>query len=128
MLEYRWLTSDETINLVNPCCAQMGWSSLNVNKVQPTCRVLGAFDGPALVAFLAVQLFPVIGPAWADADHRDGKVSRELADRMHEFMQEVKARGALMLCESVVAERLAERHGMTRVNEPVYMWLGDANA
>ncbi len=122
MAEYRWLTDDEIVERVNPVCRERGWAELNVNPLQPTCRVLGAFEGTELVGFLALQLFPVLGPAWVDAEHRDGTVSRELADQMGEFMRTVNARGALVLCESAVSERLCERHGMQRVEFPVYTW------
>lgn len=124
MIEYRWLTNDEIIEWVNPVCAQRGWAQLNVNDAQPTCRVRGAFDGVAFVAFIVVQLFPVVGPEWSDTAHRDGTISRELADQMHDYLVEVKARGALTICESPVSERLAQRHGMTEITEPVYMWVG----
>lgn len=122
--EFRWLTVNEIEMFVNPVCRQRGWAELNLNESQPTCRVLGKWEGVELVAWLALQMFPVIGPAYADPTHRDGTVSRQLADHMHEFLESVACRGALTVCESVVAERLAERHGMTRVKEPVYSWVG----
>jgi len=124
MIEYRWLTNDEIADMVNEVCDTHGWMRLNINEDHPTCRVLGAFDGIALVAFIALQLIPLIGPEWADSDHRDGKISRQLADRMHEFLQEVNARGAITMCENEVSRRLAERHGMQPVTMPVYQWIG----
>lgn len=120
----RWLTFDEIADWVNPVCKQRGWAQLNINTEQPTCRVLGAFEDVQLVAFLVLQFFPVIGPAWVDALHRDGSVSRELADQIHDYLVGVEARGALTICESAVTERLAIRHGMTKIDEPVYMWIG----
>jgi hypothetical protein len=125
MIEYRWLRNDEIESWVNPVLEQRNWAKLNINDVMPTCRVLGAFDGIELCGFLCLQLFPVIGPVWSDVDHRDGTITRELADQMHGYMVEAKARGALTLCETPVAERLAQRHGMQKVQEPVYMWVGE---
>lgn len=122
MTTYRWLEPDEVADWVNPECALQGWNLLNVNEITPTCRVLGAFDGPELVGFFALQLMPVLGPMWADAQHRDGTVSRELAERMHEFMVEVQSRGALMVADSPVTERFAIRHGLERVANPVFVW------
>jgi hypothetical protein len=121
----RWLTNDEIEEFVNPVCAQRGWALLNINEEHPTCRVLGSFNGPELVGWLVLQFFPVIGPAWSDALHRDGIISRELADEMHDYLVSVEARGALTICESHVTERLAIRHGMTKIETPVYMWTGE---
>lgn len=121
---YRWLTNTEIEDWVQPVLQARGWALLNINDVQPTCRVLAAFEGPELVGFLVLQLFPVLGPAWTDSLHRDGVISRELADKMHEYLVEVKARGAVTICESPVAERLAQRHGMSRIADPVYLWVG----
>lgn len=123
-MEYRWLTNDEIMEWVQPVCEQRGWARLNVNDLQPTCRVRGAFDGSALVGFLVLQMFPVIGPGFSDADHRDGVASRALADQVHDFLVEAKCRGALTICESPVTERLAQRHGMVPVQEKVYIWNG----
>lgn len=122
---YRWLTNDEIEEFVQPVLSLRGWALLNINDEQPTCRVMAAFDGPEIVGFLVLQLFPVLGPAWADALHRDGTVTRELADKMHDYMVSVKARAAVTICESPVAERLAQRHGMTEIMDPVYLWIGD---
>ncbi len=125
-MTYRWLSNEEIIEFVNPVCRQRGWAELNVNEHQPTCIVKGAFDGVALVGFAVLQMFPVLGPFWADSMHRDGTVSRELAAQMHGYLTESKARGALTICETPVAQKLAERHGMTQVDWPVYMWVGGA--
>jgi hypothetical protein len=123
-MEYRWLTNDEIETWVNPVCVQNGWAQMNINEQQPTCQVRGAFDGVKLVSFLAWHFFPVIGPAYVDPDYRDGSVTRELADQMHEHLVEMRARGALALCENAVAERISQRHGMKLVNYPVYLWVG----
>jgi hypothetical protein len=127
VVSYRWLSNDEIEAWVNPVCAQRGWALLNINDAQPTCRVLGAFeDDVSFVGFICLQFFPVLGPEWADADHRDGHVSRDLAELMHSYMVDSHARGALTVCESPVSERLAKRHGMTKVEHPVYLWNGGA--
>jgi hypothetical protein len=123
-MEYRWLTDNEIEQFVNPVCKQRGWAELNINEAQPTCRVLGAFDGPELAGFFCIQLFPVLGPQWVDSEHRDGTVSRELTDRMAAFFHDAKVRGCLVVCDSPVSERLAQRHQMQRVESPVYMQVG----
>jgi hypothetical protein len=123
-MEKRWLTDEEIETIVNPICKDRGWAQLNINPTQPTCRVLGAFEGEFCVAFLTLQLHPVLGPFWSGLEHSAGAVGRELADRMHEFLVESKARAVLTICESPVSERLAQRHHMERVAFPVYEWLG----
>lgn len=123
-MEYRWLTNDEIEEFVNEVCSANGWARLNINEEQPTCRVLGAFNGVEMIGFIALQMMPVIGPAWTTPMHRDGIVSRALADGMHDFLREVQARGAITICESPVSERLAKRHGMQEIEFPVFQWVG----
>lgn len=125
MIEFRWLEPAEIEQFVNPTCQQQGWAQLNISETTPTCRVLGAFDGVRLVGFMAVQLHPVIGPAYVDPDHRDGTISRELADQVHAFLTEAKCRGALLVADSAASARLATRHGMERVQSPVFLWVGE---
>jgi len=124
-MEYRWLSNDEIEEWVQPVLRIRGWALLNINDTQPTCRVKGAFDGPELVGFIILQFFPLLGPEWVDNDHRDGRVSRELAEQMHDYMVEVGARGAITVAETPFAQRMAERHGMQKVEHPVYLWVGD---
>lgn len=125
-LEFRWLTNEEIETFVNPVLRQRGWAELNINEAQPTCRVLGAIEGGAsIVGFICLQMHPVIGPEWVDAFHRNGALSRHLAELMGDFLKEVHARGALTICESPVTERLAQRHGMQRIDFPVYQWIGE---
>ena len=123
-MDFRWLTNEEIETLVNPKCVEQGWVELNINEVQPTCKVLGAFDEDALVGWVTFQLFPLLGPLWVEPGERNGVLSRELAERMHDFVREIGVRGVLTICESPASERLAERHGMTRLKDSVYVWLG----
>jgi hypothetical protein len=123
MTTYRWLTGDEIADWVNPECARRGWIQFNVNEQFPTCRVMGAFDGPALIAFFGMSLLPVLGPMWVDSDHRDGAASHALAQKMAEFMMEAGARGAMMIADSPVSARMAERFDMKRVENPVYEYV-----
>lgn len=123
--EFRWLTPDEIEHFVNPTCSRQGWPLLNISEDRPTCRVLGKFDGVKLIGFLALQLHPVLGPAYVDPDYRDGHASRELADMMHDFIVESECRGVLMVADSPTSERLAARHGMAKVESPVYLWVGE---
>ncbi len=121
-MTYRWLESDEILEWVNPECARHGWVQFNINTKMPTCRVLGAFDGPELVAFFGFSLIPHLGPMWADQTHRNGAVSFELAGRMADFMNETRARGAVMIADNAATERLAQKFGLERVTAPVFVW------
>ena len=123
-MTYRWLTSDEILEFVNPVCRQRGWAELNVNDASPTCRVLGAFEDTSLVGFHAIQLFPMIGPLWTDTEHRDGMVSRALVLQMYEYLIECDARGYMAVCDSPISQRFAERYGMTKLDSPVYVRVG----
>ncbi len=122
MTTYRWLTSDEIADWVNPECSRQGWVLFNVNEERPTCRVMGAFEDTELVGFEGMSLFPLIGHHWVTQGKRNGVISREMAERMHDFMVEVKARGALLIADSPASEKLAERYGFRRVESPVYIW------
>jgi hypothetical protein len=119
-LEIRWMEGAEAVEKLNPILAERGWSLLN----EATSRALAMFDGDRLVAFFVLQLFPVLGPAWVAPSDQGGGVLRELADKMHEYLNEVQARGYLVICDSPVSERLALRHFMTKVEAPVYLGKG----
>lgn len=127
MTTYRWLEPSDIAEWVNPECRRMGWLEFNINEDLPTCRVLGAFEGPNLVGFFGFSLIPHLGPLWTDSEHRDGVVSRELASKMAEFMMAVNTRGALMIADSPVTARLAERFGLEHVSSPVFIWNPNGN-
>lgn len=121
-MTYRWLTEDEIISLVNPNLAHQGMPMLNT----AVARVYGAFDGDRLIRTLTLQLFPLLGPLTThDHTHRDnGEVSRTLANLMDAYLQESHARGYLAVCDSPVTERICERHGMKRIESPVFLAVG----
>lgn len=120
-MDYRWLSQQEIADFVNPVCLQRGWAQLNICDQQPTCCCIGAFEEQALVGWIVLQLFPMVGPVWCDVDHRDGTVSRELAAQMYQFLTQSDARSFMAVCESPVSERLCERLGMVPLKDPVYV-------
>jgi hypothetical protein len=126
MVECRWLSGDEIESAVNPALKGHGQPQLNINPEQPTCRVAGAFVDGVLVRAFVLQMFPILGPMIeTDSTHRDnGELSHGLADFMDRYLKELPARGALTICERPMSERLAKAHGMTKVEDPVYMWNG----
>lgn len=122
-MTYEWLTDDQIEELVNPDLARRGMATLNLNPASPTCRVLGAWEDGRLIQSFTIQLFPVLGPMLKhDNLHRDnGEVSRTLANKMQEMLDEANARGYMVVADNPVTGRLCERHGMTRVVSPVYV-------
>lgn len=119
-MEIRPLTPNEIVNIVNPACVAKGWAELNVNEEQPTCMVLGAFEGENLIQSLTLQLHPLLGPM-IKHDHSitdNGQISRELAAGMAKFV--AGSRGVLIIADSPVSERLCERYGMEKIASPVY--------
>ncbi len=124
MIDYRALTNDEIIEFVNPVCRMKGWAELNITDPYPTCYVIGAFDGVEIVGFFTLQLHPFLGPLWVDSNHSTGEVSRELVESMDKFVKASNVRGVITIADSPVSARLAERHGMTKVESPVYIKVG----
>lgn len=119
MISYSWLGNDEIERLVNPTLKIQGMAILNPE----CCRVLGAWEDGALIQSFTIQLFPVLGPMVKhDNLHRDaGEVSRELTQRMHDYLTESQARGYLVVADNPVTGRLCERHGMSKLTSPVYV-------
>jgi hypothetical protein len=129
-MEYRWLSNKEIEEDVNPVLALHGMALLNINETIPTCQVLGAFEDGHLIQFLAVQLFPVLGPmVRCDNTIRDnGIVSRELAERMHNYMDDCEARAFLVIADNPFTGRICERHKLKQVTSPVYVKIGHRKA
>lgn len=117
--EFKWLDGSECVDALNPILDLRGMSLLN----EFTSRALAAYQDGELIMALVLQLHPVLGPlVRTDNFKRDnGELSRELTERMHEFMAEVHSRDCMVICDSPITERLAQRHGMTKLESPVYM-------
>lgn len=118
-MTYEWLTPEQIEWLVNPALKLKGMALLNPDF----CRVMGAWDNGRLVESFCIQPFPVLGPLLRhDNMHRDnGEVSRGLAEKMHEYLEESDARGYMTVADSPVTRRLCERYGMQRLASPVYV-------
>lgn len=121
-MTYDWLTEEQVEWLVNPALKLKGMALLNPEM----CRVLGAWENGRLIESFSVQPFPILGPLIRhDNVHRDnGEISRGLAEKMHEYLEEQKARGYMTIADSPVTKRLCERYGMERLTSPVYVASG----
>ena len=113
----RWLEPEEIYQL-EATLLKFGWAALNKN----TCRVLAAFDDNGkLIGWEAFQLYPYIGPAFVEPEWLSTGLYEELADEMHKFLSSVKCRGAIVVAESRFAEKVCEKHGMKKLEVPVYI-------
>src|SRR5688572_5760510 len=115
-IRYEWLEGNQT-QIVEPILAERGWTSLN-NR---TCRVLCAYSGTRLIGFHVLQLFPHAEPLWVARDQRGTGLAETLVDKMMEFLAEVQVRGFMVVADTPATVKLCERHGMKRVDSPVYI-------
>lgn len=122
-MEIRKLSSQEIEEKVNPELARRGFALLNLNEAQPTCLVLGAWEGERLLEVFAFQLYPVLGPLLRLEGADDGRTSRLLAESMKAFLEGCGARGYLLFADSPASARLAKRYGMTRFDVPVFQFV-----
>lgn len=124
-MDYRPLTPDEIVEKVNPDIRARGWAELNVNPETPTCYVIGAFDGPKLAGYFVMQLHPFLGPFVVGPEYRGTEVAFQLVHDMDKFMAASNFRGVITIADSPVTEHLARRHGMTEIDVPVFIKLGE---
>jgi GNAT superfamily N-acetyltransferase len=57
-------------------------------------------------------------------DWRGTGVAEVLADEMHDFLSSVKCRGIVVIADNPIVARMAESHGMKKVESPVYIMVG----
>ncbi len=114
---FKWLNGQECCEWLNEVMARKGWAELNPQ----TARALVAYKDERIVGFIVIQLFPHAEPLYVDPEFRGTGLADELADRMYEFLKEVRTRGYMVVAESPFAEKLCEARGMKRVNYPVYL-------
>ena len=123
-VNYYWIegrdASTEEWERIESILASRGWASLN----RPTSRILVAEANGELLGFHVFQFYPFCGPLWTRPSVRGSGLAEELADKMLEFLAEVRARGWLVIAESPHAEKLCAERGMKRVEFPVYAMVG----
>ncbi len=120
MVEYRWIDGDEAVERLGKTLESQGWTPLNA----ATSRALIAEENDEIVGFFILQLFPMAGPIYCVPEARNGKISRELAEQMRQFLVDIEARGYMAICDSPVSERICKAKGMKRIESPVYMMVG----
>jgi hypothetical protein len=102
---------------IDEICAEFGWPSLN----RVLTRILIAFREEAIVGFHVFQFFPHTEPAWVAKSERATKLATQMADKMMEFMIEMKCRGWMVVAESDKIAKMCEKRGMKLVKHPVYL-------
>ena len=112
-MEFKWLEGAEAAPLLNPICQERGWALLNPE----TCTALCAFDGPKLVNFIVLQLYPLCGPALSTDPH----AFVGMMDEIRNYLAATKARGLLVVAEHPIIAKLAEMEGLTKLEYPVYI-------
>jgi len=121
-ITFRWLEGEEATDWLNPIMEARGWALLNPS----VCRALCAFQEERMIAFHVLQLFPHAEPMFVDPEFRGTGLAEDLADRMYEFLRDMRTRAYMVVAESPFAERLCEARGMKRVNYPVYVAVQEA--
>lgn len=116
-ITFKWLEGQEACDWLNDVLKARGWAELNPH----TARALCAYKDERIVGFHIIQLYPHAEPLYVDPEYRGTGLAEDLADRMYEFLKEVRTRGYMVVCESPFAEKLCEARGMKKVTYPVYM-------
>ena len=117
----RWVdglaATDDEWKVIDHLLESRGWMSLN----RMTSRVLLAERGEVIVGFSVVQLFPGVGPLYVRPASRGTDVAASLADMTMAWLQEIKARGWMVVADSPFTVKLCEARGMERLESPVYV-------
>lgn len=124
-ITFRWIDG--------PTASQKDWDRVEdilVSRGQmilarAVTRILMAERGGELEGFIVLQLVPHTEPLFVKPSARGTGLAEELADRMVDYMNEVHARGYMVVADNPSAARLCEARGMTRVEAPVYVCIGE---
>lgn len=124
-IKFRWVDGptcdDADWERIEAILVTRGWMSLN----RATSRILVAEDADRkLLGFQVLQLVPHVEPLYVAPSARATGLAEELVERMIKFLGEVQIRGYLATAESPFAAQICERHGMTKLEYPVYAKVG----
>lgn len=128
MITKRWIdgitATPEDRARIDAITDARGWMPLNWELT----RVLVAERDGKLAGFIVCQLMPHTEPMFVAPSERGNGLAEELADDMVQYLQEVRARGWIVIPESQFAARIAKSHGMVKVEAPVYVYMGGASS
>jgi hypothetical protein len=95
-----------------------------MSLARPTSRILVAEDEYGLLlGFSCLQLVPHLEPLFVIPSMRGSGLAEELADKMVEFVLDMKVRGFMVVAESPHAVKLCEDRGFKKVECPVFVSL-----
>jgi hypothetical protein len=97
-----------------------GWSALN----REMSRIRVAEVDGQIVGFSVLQMLPMAGPLYVIKSQRGTGVAEKLADETIGFLVECRARGWFVIADSPHVPKLCEKHGMHKVESPVYITSG----
>jgi hypothetical protein len=89
-----------------------------------TSRIYLAEQDGQIVGISCLQLMPFVGPLWLDKRLRGNGMADKLADDTIQSLLDMKARGWFIVASSPHVPKMCERHGMQRVESPVYITTG----
>jgi hypothetical protein len=105
----KWSQIDEIL-------ATHGWSSLNPE----TTLMLLIEDEKGIVGFMVSQFHPLVGPAYVRPSSRGSDLQNSMAKEMIKKLEELQARGWLVVADNRHTAQLCREHGMTEVTDPVF--------
>lgn len=114
-IEFR-LIHGKDLEILGPIIRSRGWVPLNPASA---CAYV-AYDGEEVIGFIAQNPIPHVEPLFVALPHRGTGLAEELVKRMVQFLYDVEAPAAYIVADNPVSARLAQAHGMERVDAPVY--------
>lgn len=119
-MDFRWVTGQEMINMLQPIILRNGWTPLN----PATAMALVASEENVLCGFEILQLFPLLGPKFVEKDLRGSGISEELDSRMEEYLKASECRGLIVIADSPFTAKACEEKKLKKVTSPVYIMTG----
>ena len=86
-----------------------------------TSRVYLAEQDGEIVGLSCLQFMPFCGPFYVAPKLRATGVTNRLADDTIGWLVDTRARGWFVVADSPHVPKLCERHGMRRIESPVYI-------
>jgi Acetyltransferase (GNAT) family len=115
LTDAEWARETEAIDRV---IEARGWMRLNKNTSR--IRIAEDADGK-LAGFYIFQMIGHAEPLYVRPSMRGTEVADRLADDMEKWLLETDARGWVLMADSPITAKMAEKRGMVRVESPVYV-------
>ena len=123
-VSYRWIDGSTCTDIdwarMDKVLESQGWAPLN----RGCSRIELAEQDGEIIGLSVQQLMPFCGPFFVAKSHRGNGVSERLAADTIQTLRDVDARGWFVVASNPHVPRLCEKHGMQKVNYPVYITVG----